>query len=192
MTGCPSYQVILLTGQSDPRRSALSPLQRAFLDQSVPDDAQIPTNFPYDSSSAPYRPTPLTIASIRNSWQYFRSRSPSFRTQYTSRIIGLIERRESTIFLVGSCGLELFNNFSLPSPLIERIRLFAFGPVARRRPDCEHLLVGSRKDWLSRCFFPTPDRWVDCTHMDYLRSPAVRTLWNEFVGHEVGIRRACA
>lgn len=192
MTQCLNYQVILLTGQSDPRCCALSPLQKAFLDQSVHADAQVLTNFPYDPSSASYRATPLMTASIRNAWQYFRSRSPSFRTRHASRIIGLIERRERTIVLAGSCGLELFNNVSLPSPLLERIRLFAFGPVARRRPDCEHLLVGSRKDWLSRCFFPMPDRWVDCTHMDYLRAPAVRTLWNEFVGHEVGIRRACA
>lgn len=192
MTECLNYQVILLTGQSDLRCCALSPQQKAFLDQSVHGDAQVLTNFPYDPSSAPYRATPVAIASIRNGWQYFGSRSPSFSTKHTSRIIRLIERRDRTIFLTGSCGLELFNNFRLPSALIGRIRLFAFGPVARRRPDCEHLLVGSRKDWLSRFFFPTPDHWVNCTHLDYLRSTAVRTLWKEFVGHEVGSRRACA
>jgi hypothetical protein len=192
MTESLNYQIILLTGQSDPRRCALSPLQQAFLDQSVPYEARVPTNFPYDSSSARYRPTPLAIAGIRNAWQYFGSRSRSFRTQHIDRIIRLIERRERTVFLTGSCGLELFNNLDLPSSLDERIRLFAFGPVARRPPDCEHLLVGSRKDWLSRCFFPNPNHWVDCSHMDYLRSPGVRTLWTEFVDHAVGTRRACA
>jgi hypothetical protein len=192
MTESLNYQVILLTGQSDPRRCALSPLQQAFLDRSVPCKVQVLTNFPYDSATAQYRATPLAIASIRNGWQYFRSRSGSFGMQHAKNIIGLIERRERTVFLAGSCGLELFNNFTLPSSLNGRVRLFAYGPVARRRPDCEHLLVGSRKDWLSRCFFPRPDHWVDCGHLDYLRSPAVQTLWTEFVGPEVGTRRACA
>lgn len=185
------YQVILLTGQSDPRSCALSPLQQTFLDQSVPREAQLPINFPYDPASPPYRATPLLIASIRNGLQFFRSRSRAFGKQHADGITGLIERRSRTIFLIGSCGLELLNNLNLPSSLNDRIRLFAFGPVARRRPDYEHVLVGSRKDWLSRCFFPSPDHWVDCNHLDYLRSPAVRKLWAEFVGHAVGARNAC-
>jgi hypothetical protein len=175
------YQVLLLTGQSDPAQWALSPPQQAFFDASVPPAALFPFNFPYRPSSRPYRHTPLPVASVRNAWQYLHSRRRRFAERHTGLVRDLIETHERTILLAGSCGLELFNNLRLPASIMPRVRLFAYGPVARRRPDCEHLLVGSRRDLLSRWYFPEPDRWVDCSHLDYIRSPAVRELWLGFM-----------
>jgi len=185
------YQVLLLTGQSDPRHCALSPLQQDFLDHSVPRHAQVANNFPYAANSAPYRVTPLLVASLRNGCQYFASRSRSFAEKHAGKIIEMIDQRDRTLFLTGSCGLELFNNLRLPASLTARIRLFAFAPVARRRPDCDHVLIGSRKDWLSRWFFPKPDHWVDCAHLNYLRTPAVQILWAEFVSQAITARWTC-
>ncbi len=192
MTQAADYQVILLTGQSDPRHCALSPVQQAFLDIAVPRELQVPTNFPYDAATAPFRETSLLTASLRNGCGYFASRSRTFAHRHAGKLVDLIERRERTLVLSGSCGLELFNNLRLPGPLIRRIRLFAFGPVARQRPPCDHVLIGSPKDRLSRWFFPTPDHWVDCGHLDYLRTAAVQTLWTEFVRQSIASLRACA
>jgi hypothetical protein len=192
MTDAADYQVILLTGRSDPRHCALSPSQQAFLDLAVPRQHQVPTNFPYDAVTTPYRATPLLAASLRNGTAYFGSRSRSFARRHAGRLIEIVESREHTLILCGSCGLELFNNLHLPASLMARMRLFAFGPVARRRPTCDHLLVGSPKDRLSRWFFPAPDHWVDCTHLDYLQTPALQTLWTEFVRQSITALPACA
>jgi hypothetical protein len=81
----------------------------------------------------------------------------------------------------GSCGLELFNNLQLPVDAIRKVSVFAYGPVARRRPDCVHLLVGATRDSISKHYFPAPDHIVDCGHMNYLSNPIVRTLCREFI-----------
>jgi hypothetical protein len=64
--------------------------------------------------------------------------------------------------------------------------LFAYGPVARRRPDCRHLLVSGRQDRLSRLFFPAPDHSIDCTHLTYLSSPILRELCVSYIAGEIG------
>src|ERR1700733_16217088 len=104
MTIAPNYQVVLLTGQSDPQRCALSPLQQAFLDRAVPRDAQLRSNFPYSEQLEPYRATPLLIASWRNGRQYFASRHRSFAHKHAGTFIEVIERCERTLVLTGSCG----------------------------------------------------------------------------------------
>jgi hypothetical protein len=177
------YQAMLMTGRSDPRRCALSPAQQAFLDQTVPRERQIGVNFPYEPNSAPYRPTPLLLASARNGWGYLQSRCPAFAGRYGDRIANIIRHRPLTLILTGSCGLELFNNLRLPDDLAARVYLFAYGPVARRRPSCRHVLVGSPRDRLSRWFFPQPDHWVACSHLDYLANPDVIALWRQFLKH---------
>jgi hypothetical protein len=175
------YQVGLLTGPSDRLSWALSPQQQEFLDTLVPRDRQIAHNFPYARNPPPYRRVPLLRASLSNARAYVQSRSAEFCAKYRAPISQEIARREATVLIAGSCGLEIFNNLRLPPELLRRTRLFAYGPVARRRPDCPHRLVGGRYDALSRWFFPRPDQAVDCSHLDYLSSPEVRDLCLEFI-----------
>ena len=182
MTDTASYQIALLTGQSDRRRWALSPAQRDFLASvSMPQGARVGNNFPYWTGSPDYRPSPLAKASINNALIYIWSRSRAFRDTYSHSVLQLIAGRERTIFLAGSCGLELFNNLNLPVDVIRKVSIFAYGPVARRRPDCVHLLVGATRDSISKHYFPAPDHIVDSGHMNYLSNPIVRTLCREFI-----------
>jgi hypothetical protein len=179
-------QVALFTGQSDRRCWALSPLQSRFLAAVAPAPcARIDVNFPYRDGSPAYRAVPLVSASFNNAWLYMRSRSGAFRVDCRASVAELIDRRARTIFLAGSCGLELFNNLALPSELMHKVSIFAFGPVARRRPSCEHVLVGSTRDRLSRHCFPAPDHMVDCGHMGYLADPAVHGLCRLFIGDRI-------
>jgi hypothetical protein len=182
MTDAASYQVALLTGQSNRYRWALSPLQQDFLTSvSVPANVQVGNNFPYRTGSPDYRPSPLIAASINNAFVYFWSRSRAYRDAYSRAVRELIARREKTIFLAGSCGLELFNNLELPGDAIRKVSIFAFGPVARRRPCCVHVLVGGNQDSISKRFFPKPDHLVESGHLAYLSNPAVRALCREFI-----------
>jgi hypothetical protein len=182
MIDAASYQLALLTGQSDRYRWALSPLQQDFLASvSVRGEVQVGNNFPYRTGSPEYRASPLVLAGINNASVYFWSRSRGFRDAHSRTVLELIAKCEKTIFLAGSCGLELFNNLQLPDDAIRKVNIFAFGPVARRRPRCKHVLVGSRRDPISRRYFPQPDYIVESGHLDYLSSPAVRALCREFI-----------
>ena len=68
-------QVLHLTGQSDPRSCALSPVQDAFLDHlPVPETAKVRLNFPYDAALAPYHAVPLWLASLRHLVLFWRIR----------------------------------------------------------------------------------------------------------------------
>jgi hypothetical protein len=175
-------QVAVFTGQSDSRGWALSPLQARFLAAVVPANCtSIDANFPYFNGSPAYRAPSLVAASIRNGWMYFRSRSKAFRETRQAGVVELIDRQQKTIFLAGSCGLELFNNLRLAPDLMDRVAIFAYGPVARRRPSCDHVLVGSAHDHLSRYYFPTPDHIVECGHLNYLKESAVHGLCKGFI-----------
>jgi hypothetical protein len=182
MSAKPSYQVAVLTGQSDPTRWALSDAQRQFLSAvDIPPDSQVASNFPYCTGSPAYRPVPSVWASLHNGAQYLYSRVAGFRRRHLPALEQLIARRERTVFLAGSCGLELFNNLHLPQSLLGRVRVFAYGPVARRRPLCPHLLVGGRRDAISRWFFPAPDHLIESDHLGYLRSDQLRWLCRDFI-----------
>jgi hypothetical protein len=163
----PRWQVAFLTGQSDPRRCALSEVQQTFIDRLAP-IPRVPRNFPYDVASPPFAPTPLVRASLSNATQYWASRTRAFRARHRPGVDAMLEGAERTLLLAGSCGLELFNNLALPRALLDRIVVFAYGPVARCRPDCEALLVQGHRDLISRCWFRRVDLRVGAGHMDYL------------------------
>lgn len=175
----PALQVAFLTGQSRPPAAALSPAQTAFLAAlPVPAAARVAFNFPYPAigQARPFTPTPLLVASLRNARQYFASRRSVFSEHYSPAVEALLDCADHTLFLAGSCGLELFNNLGLPVEVLRRVTIFAFGPVARRRPDCACLLVQGRRDWISRGYFHRADVSVEGGHMDYLTDPAVVAL----------------
>lgn len=168
----PPWQIAFLTGQSDAGGCALSDAQRRFLDRlEVP--RAIPWNFPYDLGSRPYMPVPLLRASLNNAWQYWASRSRAFRARHRPAVERMLDGAERSLLLAGSCGLELFNNLALPRTQLDRVVVFAYGPVARRRPDCEAVLVQGRRDLVSRCWFRRVDAYVDAGHMDYLAQDEV-------------------
>jgi hypothetical protein len=123
----------------------------------------------------------LLKASVNNGWLYFRSRSLAFRRRHQPTLESLLSQSDGTIFIAGSSGLELFNNLALPPSLLGRVQIVAYGPVARRRPDCRHELIGGRGDLISRRFFPRPEHSVDCSHLGYLANDDVRKLCSTFV-----------
>ena len=173
------FQVAFLTGQSNPSSAALSPTQAAFLAElPLPTTGKVSLNFPYSTGvgAQPFWPTPLLVASVHNARQHLASRRPAFAEKYRPLVAALLARAERTLFLAGSCGLELFNNLRLPESLLRRVTIFAYGPVARRRPDCACLLVQGRRDWISRQYFLRADAYVDAGHMNYLTCPAVLAL----------------
>lgn len=176
-------QVAFLTGQSRPPGAALTPAQTAFLEAlPLPAAGRVPVNFPYpDDTGEIFAPVPLLIASVRNARQYLSARRAAFASRHGPAVAALLVRAERTLFLAGSCGLELFNSLSLHAETRRRVTIFAYGPVARRRPDCEAFLVQGRRDWLSRRYFRAVDARVDAGHMDYLSDPAVFTLAADLV-----------
>ena len=174
-------QIAILTGQSDPRRWALSPEQEHFLDSlELPDEVQVRLNFPYLPDSPPHRDTQILIASWNNIACYQASRK--LPVEERQAVSALIERSERTVFLAGSCGLELFNNLNLGRAELARTEVFAYGPFARRRPECRHVLVQGRRDWISKRCFRKVDHIVDCGHLDYLAHPETLRLAREFIG----------
>jgi hypothetical protein len=170
-------QVGFLTGQSDALRCALSPSQRAFLEAlPVPASARLALNFPYHAGTAPWRHVSLLTASINNARQYRASRHPDFAARHAPQVLRQLAQSPRTLILAGSAGLELLANLRLPREALDRVHVFAYGPVARRLPECECVLVQGRRDWISRWWFRTVDHRVDCTHLDYLQSPEVLAL----------------
>ena len=171
-----TFQVVFLTGQSDPTRCALSPVQHAFLDAlRLPAAAKVSRNFPYAETAA-WRPTSLLAASVHNGRQYLASRRPEFAARHAPSVRQQLARADRTLILAGSNGLELLANLSLPRDVLDRVDVFAYGPVARQIPGCACVLVQGRRDWLSRVWFPRVDHRVDCGHLDYLESPEVLSL----------------
>jgi hypothetical protein len=170
-------QIAFLTGQSDAGRCGLSPVQRAFLDAlPLPAAARLPFNFPYRDDTGPWRNVSLIGASINNARQYLASRHPDFAACHAAHVERQLARAPRTLILAGSAGLELLINLRLPRQTLDRVHVFAYGPVARRLPDCACVLVQGRRDWVSRWWFRTVDHRVDCTHLDYLQSPEVLAL----------------
>jgi hypothetical protein len=186
-------QIAFLTGQGDPPSAALNPIQKAFLDAlPVPEACKVRVDFPYPEASPPHRPIPLPLASWNVSRQLLASRRAPFAARHRPPVQALLGRADRTLFLAGSCGLELLANLELPSTDRARIHVFAYGPVVRRLPDCEVRAVRGRRDWISRLgsrgVFRAPLQ-VEGAHLDYLRDPAVLALASSYL-EEVGGRIA--
>lgn len=175
-------QIAFLTGRSDKRRCALSPEQEAFLAQlAAPGRRLLPRNFPYAADSPPHRPTPLWRASLANFAEYRAARRPQFAVCHGEAMRAVLARAPQTVLLAGSCGLELLAGLALDGSSLSRLAVFAYGAVARVRPNCEAVLVQGRRDRLARWFGPRADHLVDAGHLDYLRAPEVLALCRAFL-----------
>ncbi len=172
-----SFQVLHLTGQSNPRSCALSPIQTAFLDGlPVNESARVRLNFPYDATLAPYRDVPLWLGSLRHLGLFLRIRLT--RRRWAGRHRPLVERQlrqaDQTLVLAGSIGLDLLGRLDLPPDLLDRLTVVAYGAVATRPPRCRTIRVASAADHLAR-WWPH-DVEVDSGHLDYLASPELAAL----------------
>ena len=177
----PRLQVALLTGQSVPGSCALSPVQQAFLDRLVRHGAgawsAIDRNFPYAEATPPYRRPTLLAGSVANARQYLGSRQIAFAHCRGAALTQLIARAPLTVFLAGSCGLELLVNARLSAADLARCRVLAYGPAARTVPDTPTEVVIGTRDWISRRLFACPPQIgmhrIDCDHLGYLEHPAM-------------------
>lgn len=178
----PRLQIAFLTGRSRPVSCALSPVQASFLERLAGRDRSlVPRNFPYFDPPGSHRPVPLILASWRNGMDFWSSRWPEFRLRYQKPVQDLLLGAPKTVFLAGSCGLELLSNLGLPPEVLRRVAVFAYGPVVRKPPSVRLFSVQGRDDVLSRWFRPAIDRVVDCHHLDYLESPEVLALASAFL-----------
>ena len=169
------FRVIFITGQSNPLSWTLSPVQQDFLnDLGLSADEIYLLNFPYQDGSHQYSKINILLASYHNVKNYWQSRSKSFKQKYQQDVIRLVSEAQHTLFIAGSCGLELLNNLFLPQTCLNKLSIFAFGPVSRSYPNTNTLLVQGERDWISRFFFRSVDCRVPCSHMSYLNEPKVR------------------
>jgi len=177
-----SLQVAFITGRSRHDCWLLSPQQTAFFDRlGVPSAQRVGVNFPWQPQpERDYQPPGLLCASVSNAREYLGSRQGGFVRRYQAQAQALFERADRTLLLCGSCGLELFNNLQLPAGVLSRISLFAWGPVARKRPACHHLLVQGHRDLISRLWFPQVDIRIESGHMDYLTRSELPELCRQF------------
>lgn len=181
----PPLQIAYITGRSFPGRADLSPVQTAFINRlAKPGRTLAQLNFPYftgASDSTTFEAVGLFTASLNNSRDYLASRRPVFEKNYQMPVAGLLARAQHTVFLAGSCGLELFNNLNLPAALLKTTSVFAYGPVARKRPVCHHFLVQGDNDRISQIWFRNVDSKVRSGHMNYLVNPELLTLCEHFI-----------
>jgi hypothetical protein len=144
------------------------------------------SNFPYLSDEHPHRAVSLMRASWNNAAQYLASRRPAFAERHRVTVRQMIERADRTVFLAGSCGLELLSNLRLPRSVLDRVHVFAYGVVARRRPPVDMLAVRGRHDWIARRWRAADDVIVDCHHLNYLESPDVLAHCTRFIARVAG------
>lgn len=179
-------RVAFLTGQSDPGRGALSPVQRNALQALADgnDDLHFdPHQFPWHSAAGAWRPVPLLRASIANGRQYLGARRGLLHgvsmTQRDSAREHLLHAPR-TLLLVGSCGLALFDALiaAFDDNDRARLRVVAYGAVAPRWPrSIDGTQLRGDRDriaaWLGPGDGPPPQR-IAAGHMDYLDGDPAR------------------
>ncbi|HEU0120186.1 MAG TPA: hypothetical protein VFQ91_06645 [Bryobacteraceae bacterium] len=187
-TGCLlapcAARVLLLTGQSSARSSALSPAQSAFLAAVSPPGCTVTySGFPYHTAllADPYDDAPMVAASLRNARQVQRSMtSSSFRTIVAARLAqALAMTRDRLILLTGSCGLELANAaWPLLPAYSAHVQIIALGPTCFGHLRLPSLTVlQGRRDLWSRLLYRGPvHASPDCGHLEYWGSAEVQTL----------------
>ncbi|MDB5069988.1 MAG: hypothetical protein JWM87_1099 [Candidatus Eremiobacteraeota bacterium] len=177
-----TVQVAFLTGQSDPPSCALAADQHAFLDAlPAAEHEKVRCNFPYDRAGDGVLEVALWRASLNNIKQYAASRSGAFARAHRPPVLEMLSKADRTLLLAGSCGIELLNNLHLPAGVLRSVFVLGYGPVARCRPACAHEIAGSRRDWISRLWFPSPDAWADAGHRGYLAGEHVRSRCAELL-----------
>ncbi len=173
-------RVAFLTGQSDPGRGALSPVQAAALAMLAERSDGIdfePHQFPWHGVAGAWRPVPLLRASLANGRQYLGARRGVLHGVSSAQCDaarGRLLSAPRTLLLVGSCGLALLDALIAPFDDTDRARLrvVAYGAVAPHWPrGIDGAQLRGDRDriaaWLGPTDGPTPQR-IAAGHMDYL------------------------
>ena len=165
-----NHIVGFITGHSVRGCTGLSQEQRDFQKHSaVPTASWLPYNFPWYETFPFPESFPLLGASYNNVRHYFESRRTAFRETHRSEILARFAAYDAVILLAGSCGMELLNNLNLPAETRQRLHVFGYGPVSRRRPAvASRLLLQGQHDIISRLFHRQVDLQFPCSHMGYL------------------------
>jgi hypothetical protein len=171
-------KVVLLSGLSDPRTTALSTRQTEFLAAlDAPDEAKIYWNFPYVPCSGQRRQPPLWLASWRNGRQFFAASRNPYRDAARAHWRALTASTDRLVVITLSCGVEIINHCTDERDGDRDIHVVALGPVAWRRPDLPHTLVQGAHDYISKAFFRHADVEIaGVHHMNYLDNEQVAEL----------------
>ena len=172
-------KVVLISGLSDPRGCALSNVQQEFLAAlPIEESAKIYRNFPYVAGAEIESPQPLPVACWNNLRQFAMMGRGRYRAALKRHWQALAASTNELTIITLSCGLEIANQCltgeEASSPAIA---LFAFGPVAWRRPTVPHLLVRGDGDTVSLPFFRRVDVVLTGVgHMSYWQHPEVSRI----------------
>jgi hypothetical protein len=171
-------KVVLLSGLSDPRTTALSARQTEFLAAlDAPDEAKIYWNFPYVPCSATRKQPPLWLASWRNGQQFFAASRNPYRDAARAHWRALTASTDRLVVITLSCGVEIVNHCTDERDGDRDIHVVALGPVAWRRPALPHTLVQGAHDYISKAFFRHADvELAGVHHMNYLDNEQVAEL----------------
>lgn len=177
-----SHIVGFITGHSVRGCTGLSQEQREFQQRSaVPPANWLRHNFPWQETFPFPEPFRLLSASLNNVRHCFQSRTPEFREKHHSEVVARFAQYDAVILLAGSCGLELLNNLELPLDARQRMHVFAYGPVSRRRPEvASTFMVQGGHDLISRVFHRHVDARFPCPHMGYLEAAETLQLFDAF------------
>lgn len=180
-------RIALLTGQSDPSNTALSPEQSEFLEAIAPPGFDVlPHGFPFSRASEPggrYRRPHLFRASLNNAHQTMAAIfSGRFRTIVATRLGELLDRTSGTLILVtGSCGLQ-FVNAAWPQLQASagKLHIVALGPASPGRLAVPRPLLtavrGNSDIWSRMLYRGRIGHAVRCGHLDYWTSPETIAL----------------
>jgi hypothetical protein len=189
-----AMKVVLLSGLSDPRTCALTESQTEFLRWlPVDEEAKVYRNFPYVLCTEPRKQPPLWLASWRNTWQFLRASSGSYRDAARGHWRALADSAESLVVITLSCGLEIINQCLDDDDARRPIQILAVGPVAWHKPEVPCTLIQAKDDYISKCFFRRPDVVVSPGgHMNYLAKPDVLQCINDYLCSNTSRLRAAA
>lgn len=181
-----------ITGHSVRGCTGLTPAQLEFQRRScLPPDRWLPCNFPYVRTGPFPAHVSLLSASLNNILHCLSSLTPQFRARHRDAVLRVFDGHDPVILLAGSCGLELLNNLHLPRPLLQRLHVFACGPVSRRLPSTASCrIIQGEHDLLSRCCHRNAHHRVPCSHLGYLAAPETLRHFNAFCAAVLGRRTA--
>lgn len=174
-------KIALLSGLSDPSTCALSDVQAQFFASlDAKNDEKLAANFPYVPCAPPASRPPLWLASWRNVHQFLGASRPRYRDAARRHWRALADSCDELLVITLSCGLEILNQCLDADDERRAISIIALGPVARKAPPLDCLLVCGERDRIARWYFPRSDVMLPGVgHMDYFRHPATLQLVNQ-------------
>lgn len=184
-------KILLLSGSSDYKSAALSPVQKDFLSSFLESGYEmIPSNFPFhkDFRHNTFQEIPIWKASLRNIYYYFQCRFHKKFQKEIQRLLSPIQEMESVIVILQSSGLHLWKQFQkdFSGKLPQEIFLFSCGPVApgkNKETFCK--IIKGKQDIYSIFLDRHPvDIWIESNHFDYLESSTLKQYIQEEIQRE--------